>query len=63
VSSVSLIPLKDLRAGKACKTLSLACPETNPLDIYDNTGHPGIPDPYSYIVLWYFSREQAVSLR
>jgi hypothetical protein len=63
VSRVYLILLKDLRAAKACTTLSLGCPKTNPLDISDNAGPPGIPDPYSYTVLWYFSREQAAALR
>jgi Putative peptidoglycan binding domain len=58
-----MIPLKDLRAGKAFNTLIVAHAKTNHVDIYYNNGHPGVPDPHYHVVLWYISPEQAAALQ
>jgi hypothetical protein len=59
VSTVYMIPLKDVRAGKALNTLVVAHAKTDHVDIYYNNGHPGVPEPHYHVVLWYISAEQA----
>jgi Putative peptidoglycan binding domain len=63
VSSVYMIPLRDLRAGTAFNTLAVAKAPTDHVDIYYNNGHAGVPDPHYHIVLWYISPEQAEALK
>jgi peptidoglycan hydrolase-like protein with peptidoglycan-binding domain len=63
VSSVYMVPLKDLRAGKAFNTLAVAKAKTDHVDIYYNNGHAGVPEPHYHIVLWYISPEQAEALK
>jgi Putative peptidoglycan binding domain/Hypothetical protein TTHB210 len=58
VSTVYMIPLKDLRAGQAFNTLAVGKAKTDHVDIYYNNGHAGVPDPHYHIVLWYISPEQ-----
>jgi uncharacterized protein len=58
VSSVYMIPLKDLRAGQAFNTLAVGKAKVDHVDIYYNNGHAGVPDPHYHIVLWYISPEQ-----
>jgi hypothetical protein len=61
VSSVYMIPLKDLRAGQAFNTLAVGKAKVDHVDIYYNNGHAGVPDPHYHIVLWYISPEQVES--
>ena len=63
VSTVYMIPLKDLRAGKAFNTLVVAQAKVDHVDMYYSNGHPGVPDPHYHIVLWYISAEQAAALQ
>jgi peptidoglycan hydrolase-like protein with peptidoglycan-binding domain len=63
VSSVYMIPLKDLRAGKAFNRLAAARAKADHVDIYYNNGHPGVPDPHYHIVLWYIPPEEAAALK
>ena len=63
VSSVYMIPLKDLRAGKAFNVLACAQGKVDHVDIYYNNGHPGVPDPHYHIVLWYISPAQVEALQ
>jgi hypothetical protein len=63
VSSVCMVPLKDLRAGKAFNTLAVAKTKADHVDIYYNNGHAGVPAPHYHIVLWYISPEQAEALQ
>jgi Putative peptidoglycan binding domain len=58
-----MIPVKDLRAGKAFNTLVVAHAKTDHVDIYYNNGHPGVPEPHYHVVLWYISPEQAATLQ
>jgi hypothetical protein len=34
----------------------------NHVDIYYNSGHPGVPDPHYHVVLWYIPAEQTSAL-
>jgi hypothetical protein len=61
-STVYMIPLRDLRAGKAFTSLVVAHAKVNHVDIYYNNGHPGVPDPHYHVVLWYITAEQAAVL-
>jgi hypothetical protein len=61
-STVYMIPLKDLRAGKSFSDLVLQHGKVDHVDIYYNNGHPGVPDPHYHVVLWYISPEQAAAL-
>jgi hypothetical protein len=63
VSSVYMIPLKDLRAGKAFSALNSAKGVVDHVDMYYNNGHPGVPDPHYHIVLWYISPAQVEALQ
>jgi peptidoglycan hydrolase-like protein with peptidoglycan-binding domain len=63
VSSVYMLPLRDLRAGKAFNTLAVAKARIDHVDIYYNNGHAGVPDPHYHIVLWYVSPVEAETLK
>jgi hypothetical protein len=63
VSSVYMVPLRDLRAGKAFNTLAVAKAKTDHVDMYYHNGHAGVPEPHYHIVLWYISPEQAEALK
>ena len=63
VCTAYMIPLKDLRAGKAFNTLAVAHAETDHVDIYYSHGHPGVTEPHYHVVMWYISPEQAATLQ
>jgi putative peptidoglycan binding protein len=63
VSSVYMLPLKDLGARKAFTNLAIAHAKVDHVDIYPNEGHPGVPDPHYHLVLWYISRAEAATLQ
>jgi hypothetical protein len=62
ISSVYMLPIQDLRVRTSFNDLAVAHAKTDHVDIYANNGHPGVPDPHYHVVLWYISREQAVTL-
>ena len=61
-STVYMLPLRDLRAGKAFNSLVVAHAKVDHVDIYYNNGHPGVPDPHYHVVLWYIPAAQAALL-
>lgn len=63
VSSIYMLPLKDLGAHRAFQDLPVAHATVNHVDIYYNEGHPGVPDPHYHIVLWYISPEATAALK
>lgn len=63
VSSIYMIPLKDLRAGQSFNALAAAPAKTDHVDIYYNNGHAGVPDPHYHIVLWYITPAQVEALK
>jgi hypothetical protein len=62
VSSVYMLPLRDLRARTSFNDLAVAHAKPDHVDVYANNGHPGVPVPHYHVVLWYISREQAETL-
>ena len=63
VSTVYMIPLKDINAQKAFKDLKAAPEKVDHVDMYYNAGHPGVPEPHYHIILWYISAEKAAQLK
>ena len=63
VSTVYMVPLKDLDGQKAFGDLSAPGGKVDHVSLYFNAGHPGVPDPHYHIVLWHVSKsdEQLVA--
>ena len=62
VSSIYMIPLKDMNAQKAFNGLKIARAPADHVDIVYNAGHPGVAEPHYHIVVWYVSAERAAQL-
>jgi hypothetical protein len=63
VSSVYMIPLKDMNEHKEFKNLKVAQMKVDHVDMYFNAGHPGVPDPHYHVILWYVSPEKAAEMK
>lgn len=63
VSSIYMVPLKDLEAKKAFNNLGVAKEKADHVDLYYNAGHPGVPEPHYHVVVWYVSPAMAASLK
>jgi hypothetical protein len=62
VSTVYMIPLKDVQAQKAFDGLEASGLPVDHVDLYYNAGHPGVPEPHYHIVLWHVSKQQEESV-
>ena len=63
VSSVYMIPLKDITAHKAFDNLGAAKEKVDHVDMYYNAGHPGVAEPHYHVVVWYVPAQQAAALK
>ena len=64
VSTVYMIPLKDIDNHKPFSALTVAKgPKVDHVDMYYNAGHPGVPEPHYHVILWYISPEKAAALK
>lgn len=64
VSSIYMIPLKDMNAQKAFTGLKTGHGEhVDHVDIVYNAGHPGVPEPHYHIILWYISPGDVAALK
>ena len=63
VSSIYMIPVKDITAHKAFDNLAVAKEKVDHVDMYYNAGHPGVAEPHYHVVLWYVSPQQAAALK
>ena len=63
VSSVYMIPLKDITAHKAFNNLAVAKEKVDHVDMYYNAGHPGVAEPHYHVVIWYVTPQQAAALK
>lgn len=63
VSSIYMVPVKDLEAKKAFNNLGVAKEKVDHVDLYYNAGHPGVAEPHYHIVVWYVSPAKAASLK
>jgi hypothetical protein len=62
VSSIYMIPLKDLNARKAFSGLTIAQARADHVDIVFNAGHPGVAEPHYHVIVWYVSTQRAARL-
>ncbi len=63
VSSVYMIPLKDMEAHKGFNNLVAAQEKVDHVDMYYNAGHPGVSEPHYHVVIWYVSPDKAAALK
>jgi hypothetical protein len=63
VSSVYMIPIKDIEAHKKFDDLGVAHQKVDHVDLYYNAGHPGVPEPHYHVILWYVSPQKADALK
>lgn len=63
VSTIYMIPMKDLEARKAFNNLAAANEKVDHVDLYFNAGHPGVAEPHYHVVVWYVSSDKAASLK
>ena len=62
VSSIYMVPLKDLNARKAFSGLKVAQARADHVDIVFNAGHPGVAEPHYHVIVWYVSPQRAAQL-
>jgi len=62
VSSIYMIPLKDLNAQKAFTDLKAGHERVDHVDIVFNAGHPGVAEPHYHMIVWYVSPQRAAQL-
>lgn len=62
VSSIYMIPLKDMNAHKAFSGLAAAQERVDHVDILFNAGHPGVAEPHYHVIVWYVSPQRAAEL-
>ena len=62
VSSIYMIPLKDMNGQKAFSDLKVAHERGDHVDMLYNAGHPGVAEPHYHVILWYVSPQRASQL-
>ena len=62
VSSIYMIPLKDMNGQKAFNDLKVAHERADHVDIVFNAGHPGVAEPHYHFIVWYVSPQRAAQL-
>jgi hypothetical protein len=62
VSTVYMVPLKDIEAKKKLSGLSAPGGSVDHVDMYYNAGHPGVPEPHYHVVLWHVSKSDESSV-
>jgi hypothetical protein len=62
VSSIYMIPLKDMNAHKGFSALKVAQERADHVDIIFNAGHPGVAEPHYHMIVWYISPQRASQL-
>ena len=62
VSSIYMIPLKDMNAQKAFSGLKVVRERADHVDIVFNAGHPGVAEPHYHVIVWYVSPQRAAQL-
>jgi hypothetical protein len=63
LSTVYMIPVKDIDAHKGFNNLVAAQEKVDHVDMYFNAGHPGVAEPHYHVVIWYVSPEKAAALK
>ena len=63
VSTVYMIPIKDLQAHRKFDEAVAPGMAVDHVDMVYNAGHPGLPEPHYHVILWYIPKAQADALR
>ncbi len=58
VTTIYMIPSKDLTAQKKFDNLGASGAKVDHVDLYYNAGHPGVAEPHYHIVLWHVSKAE-----
>lgn len=62
VSTIYMVPIKDLDAHKMMEIVEGTPAPVNHVDIHYTSGHPGVPEPHYHVILWHVSPERARDL-
>jgi len=62
ISSVYMIPLKDMNAKKGFTNLKAGHANVDHVDVVYNAGHPGVAEPHYHVIIWYVSPARAAQL-
>ncbi|HEX6979273.1 MAG TPA: hypothetical protein VF342_08230 [Alphaproteobacteria bacterium] len=63
VSTIYMVPIKDMEARKAFNDLAVGSNRVDHVDFYYNAGHPGVAEPHYHVVLWHIPAAQEASLK
>ena len=63
VSSIYMVPMKDLNAQTAFDLIRGTPLRVDHIDMHYTSGHPGVDEPHYHIILWHVSPEQAAQLQ
>ena len=59
VSTIYMIPVKDIEAQKKFDDLAVGTSDVVDVDMYYNAGHPGVEEPHYHVVLWHVPENDA----
>lgn len=59
VSTIYMIPTKDIEAQKKFDDLAVGTNDVVDVDMYYNAGHPGVEEPHYHVVLWHVPQSDA----
>ncbi len=62
VSTIYMVPVKDIEAHKALDDLAVAQAPVDHVDFHYNAGHPGVPEPHYHVILWHVPESQEKAL-
>lgn len=62
ISSIYMIPLKDMNAKKGFTNLKAGHANVDHVDVVYNAGHPGVAEPHYHVIVWYVSPARAAQL-
>jgi hypothetical protein len=63
VSTIYMLPLKDLDAHKMMEIREGTPVPVDHVDIHYTSGHPGVEEPHYHVILWHVSAERAANLQ
>lgn len=63
VSTIYMIPLKDLDGHRALTGLDASDAPVDHVDVVYNAGHPGVPEPHYHVILWHVPAAEAAALK
>ena len=58
VSTIYMIPLKDLDAHTNIPDLAAPGGPVDHVSFYFNAGHPGVPEPHYHVILWHVPKSE-----